>query len=31
MLLSPVTQAGQVDRLLHELSYCVGELQEFPK
>lgn len=29
MLLSPVTQADQVDHLLHELSNCVGELQEF--
>ena len=28
MLLSPVTQAEQVDRLLRELSNCVGELQE---
>jgi glutamate-1-semialdehyde 2,1-aminomutase len=31
MLLSPVTQAKQVDRLLHELSNCVGELQEISK
>ena len=31
MLLSPVTQAEQVDRLLRELSNCVGELQEFSK
>ena len=31
MLLSPVTKAEQVDRLLHELSNCVGELQEFSK
>jgi glutamate-1-semialdehyde 2,1-aminomutase len=31
MLLSPVTHPDQVDRLLHELSNCVGELQEFSK
>jgi glutamate-1-semialdehyde 2,1-aminomutase len=31
MLLSPVTNPDQVDRLLHELSNCVGELQEFSK
>jgi glutamate-1-semialdehyde 2,1-aminomutase len=31
MLLSPVTKADQVDRLLHELSNCVGELQELSK
>jgi glutamate-1-semialdehyde 2,1-aminomutase len=31
MLLSPVTQAEQVDRLLRELSNCVGELQELSK
>jgi glutamate-1-semialdehyde 2,1-aminomutase len=31
MLLSPVTKAEQVDRLLRELSNCVGELQEFSK
>ncbi len=28
MLLSPVTQAAQVDRLLHELGNVVGELRE---
>ncbi|MGB5078541.1 MAG: aspartate aminotransferase family protein [Sphingorhabdus sp.] len=28
MLLSPVTNAGQVDHLLHELANCVGELKE---
>ncbi len=28
MLLSPVTQAEQVDRLLHALDSCVGELLE---
>jgi glutamate-1-semialdehyde 2,1-aminomutase len=28
MLLSPVTKSAQVDRLLHELSNAVGELQE---
>ena len=31
MLLSPVTKADQVDRLLRELSNCVGELQELSK
>ena len=31
MLLSPVTKAEQVDHLLHELSNCVGELQEYSK
>ena len=31
MLLSPVTKPDQIDRLLHELSNCVGELQEFSK
>ena len=29
MLLSPVTQAAQVDRLLHELGNVVGELREY--
>jgi glutamate-1-semialdehyde 2,1-aminomutase len=31
MLLSPVTKPEQVDRLLRELSNCVGELQELSK
>ena len=29
MLLSPVTQAAQVDRLLHELGNVVGQLREY--
>ncbi len=28
MLLSPVTKADQVDRLLHEIGNCIAELQE---
>ncbi len=28
MLLSPVTLPGQVDHLLHEMSNCIGQLQE---